>query len=285
MTEQTSNSLVNLGNLTKPATTLIEKISDAVSVIYEPTRGRRSAKAQADVDRVMAESEIEITDLHRRAARRRLQEDAKHQENMESIIAKSFSDLKDNATPESMDNDWVANFFDKSRIVSDEEMQSFWARILAGEANAPGTFSKRTINSLTGLDKSDAELFTRFCGFVWNIGVLRPLVLDFKAGIYNRHGIDFSKLQHLESIGLIQFSAGSDFILESLPKRFIASYYGRWIGLELPKDTDNQIKIGKAMLTRIGEELAPICGGTPVEGFREYVMDQWKKYLPKAGTG
>ena len=35
-----------------------------------------------------------------------------------------------------MEEDWIANFFDKCRIVSDSEMQSLWARVLAGEANA-----------------------------------------------------------------------------------------------------------------------------------------------------
>ena len=32
-----------------------------------------------------------------------------------------------------MDNDWTVNFFDKSRIVSDDEMQNLWSRVLAGE--------------------------------------------------------------------------------------------------------------------------------------------------------
>ena len=34
------------------------------------------------------------------------------------------------------------------------------------------------------------------------------------------------------------------------------------------------------MLTKIGQELAPICGSQPVEGFYEYVKEQWKEHLP-----
>ena len=50
----------------------------------------------------------------------------------------------------------------------------------------------------------------------------------------------------------------------------------------MPKDTDNQLQIGTVVLTKIGKELAPICGSKPVEGFYEYVKEQWKEYLPAA---
>ena len=40
----------------------------------------------------------------------------------------------------------------------------------------------------------------------------------------------------------------------------------------------------KRLLTKIGQELAPICESKPVEGFRDYVMDKWKQHLPKPET-
>lgn len=113
-----------------------------------------------------AEAEIEITDLHRRAERCRLEEGARHQKNMEDITAKAAPHLNDNANPDNMDDDWIANLFDKCRIVSDEEMQSLWARVLSTEANTPGTLSKMTVNRLSDFDKSDANLFTQPVGSV-----------------------------------------------------------------------------------------------------------------------
>ena len=50
-------------------------------------------------------------------------------------------------------------------------------------------------------------------------------------------------------------------------------------------ETDNTLEIGMVLLTKIGQELAPICGSKPVEGFRDYVMDKWKQYLPKPESG
>lgn len=291
MSPETPNSLVNLGDLVKPIDTLINKISDATGVLYEPRRIRHkakaeseaaiaSAKAEAAADIIKAESEIEITDLHRRAAQRWINEEAKRQKNMEDIIDKAEPHLNEDAKPDTMEDDWVANFFDKSRIVSDSEMQSLWARVLAGEANVPGTYSKRTVNLLSDFDKSDAELFTQLCGFGWLFGVFVPLVFDVEGEIYNRRGINLSTLSHLESIGLVQIDRHG-FQQSHLPKRFVLHYYNRPLSLEMPKDIDNNLSTGHAILTKIGQELAPICGSTPVDGFYEYVRDRWREFLPE----
>ena len=137
---------------------------------------------------------------------------------MEDITAKALPQLNENAKPDSMENDWIVNFFDKSRIVSDNEMQDLWSRVLAGEANSPGTYSKRTVNFLSDLEKAEAGLFTKLCGFGWQIGNIVPLVFDAQAEIYNRCGINFSSLSHLDSIGLVQFDSLAGFRRLKLPK-------------------------------------------------------------------
>ena len=278
------NDLINFGNLTKPADTLIKKISNAVGVLFEPRQIKRVAEAKAEAAKTEAQSEIEITDLHRRAARRWIGEEAQRQNNMESITAKALAQLNENATPSSVEDDWIVNFFEKSRIVSDNEMQELWSRVLAGEANDPGTYSKRTVNFLSDLDKGEAALFTKLCGFVWVIGDLVPLVFDYQAEIYNKHGINFGALQHLDSIGLVKCEHLTGFIKPDFPKRFTVNYYGRPLNLEMSTDAGNRLEVGKTMLTRTGNELAPICRSKPIEGVWEYVKDQWKQYLPKPET-
>ena len=280
-----TNSLINLGNLSKPADTLIKKVSDAVGGLFAPYQVKRMAKAEAEAEMIKAQSKTEITDLHRRALHRWVEEEAQRQKNMEDITAKALPQLDEKATPDSVEDDWLVNFFDKSRIVSDNEMQELWSRVLAGEANTPGTYSKRTVNFLSDLDKVDAELFAKLCGFGWMIGDVVPLVFDFQAEIYNKYGINFNGLSHLESIGLIQLNNLSGFLRLDLPKKFAVFYYGNPLTLEMPDDTGNQLEIGKVLLTKIGQELVPICGSRPVEGFRDYVMDQWKQYLPKPEGG
>ena len=292
MSQGTSNSFVNLGDLGKPIDTLIHKISDATGVLYEPRRIRRkaeaesdaaiiSAKAEAAVDIIKTESEIETTDLHRRATQRLIQEEAKRQKNMEDIITQAVPDVNEEAKPDAMEDDWIANFFDKSRIVSDPEMQSLWARVLAGEANIPGTYSKRTVNLLSDLDKSDAELFTQFCGFGWMIGDVVPLVFDVQAEIYNKHGINFGTVIHLEDVELVKYAGPTNCQQRSLPEKSFVHYYNKPLFLEISQDADDELNLGKTLLTKIGQELAPICGSKPVDGFYEYVKDQWEQYLPE----
>ena len=281
MPSDTSNSLVDLSGLAKPADTLIKKISSAAGILYGL---EKIAEAEAKAALIKARYEIEITDLQRRAANRWMAEEAQRQKNMEDITDKALPQLSENAKPESVDNDWIVNFFDKCRIISDGEMQGLWSRVLAGEANSPGSYSKRTVNFLSDLDKTEAEQFTKLCGYGWQIGVIVPLVFDVDAEIYNKHGINFNTVSHLESIGLVQFNSLTGLVRQKLPKRFDVFYYGRKFTLEMPHDADNTLEIGKVRLTRIGQELESICGSKPVEGFWEYVKDKWKKYLPKSET-
>src|SRR6266542_4826978 len=88
-----------------------------------------------------------------RAMHRFIEEEAHRQKNIEDITAKALPQLEEGAKPDAMEDDWVTNFFDKSRIVSDTQMQDLWSRVLAGEANTPGAYSKRTVNFLSDLDK------------------------------------------------------------------------------------------------------------------------------------
>ncbi|HOD79755.1 MAG: DUF2806 domain-containing protein [Syntrophaceae bacterium] len=269
------NSLINLGDISKPATILIEKISDAIGGYFRPYQIRRVAKAEAEADVIKAQAEIEITDLQRRALVRFVAEEAQKQENIEQITQKALPHLKDTAKPEDMENDWVTNFFDKCRIVSDKEMQSLWSKVLAGEANAPGTYSKRTVNFLSSLDKTDAALFTSLCGFGWFIGNVVPLIFAEQEQIYKKHGITFDSLTHLDSIGLVNFNGLSGFKLQGFQKIAIVFYYGMLMNIEFVKETGNDLDTGKVLLTKTGQQLAHICGSKPVNGFQAYVLERW----------
>ena len=286
-----NNSIVNLGDLSKPADTLIKKISKAVGGLFAPFQIRRIAEAEADAtiirarseveaSKIKTQSEIEQVELRQRTVHRLITEEMQRQKNMEDITFKAIPHLQEDANPDDMSDDWIANFLDKGRIISDGEMQSLWGRVLAGEANVPGTYSKRTVNFVSELDKSDADLFTKLCGFCWDIGYVVPLVFDEQMEIYTTSGINFDALRHLESIGLIQSAVSGHFGEDKLPEIINACYYGKWLRLNISSNNYDYLEIGKVLLTKIGEELAPICGSQPVDGFYEYVTEQWKQYLP-----
>ena len=110
------NPLVNIGELSRPATVLIEKISDAVGGVFKPYQIVRVAKAEAEAEKIRADAEIVVEDIHRRAMHRFFEEEAKKQKNIEDITQKALPNLNDDAKSENVEDDWISNFFDKCRI-------------------------------------------------------------------------------------------------------------------------------------------------------------------------
>jgi hypothetical protein len=215
------------------------------------------------------------------------EEEGKRQSNIEDITRKALPLLKEKSSPDKVDDDWITNFFDKCRIVSDEDMQQLWSKVLAGEANTPGAFSRRTINLMADLDKGDAELFARLCGYGWAIhNSVFPLIFDTNSEVYARTGIHLWQLTHLESLGLIQLDSFGGFSYSRMPKRTTVFYYGRPVELTFAQDGENQLEIGKVLLTRAGHELVRVCDSAPVDGFFDYVYDRWaaQTLVPKRET-
>jgi hypothetical protein len=269
------NSLINLGDISKPATVLIEKISDAISGYCKPYQIKRVAKAEAAAEIIRAQAQIEVTDLQRRALVRFVAEETRKQDNIENITRKAIPQLEESSRPQDIENDWIVNFFDKCRIISDQGMQSLWAKVLAGEANSPGTYSKRTVNFLGTIDKTDAEDFTSLCGFGWFIGDIIPMIFDSHEPIYNKQNINFNTLTHLDNIGLVTFNSFGTFKRTGLPRRLRILYYGIPLNIEFPKEKDNDLQFGLIRLTAMGQQLALICGSKPVDGFQDYVIKRW----------
>ena len=117
---------------------LINKISDAVGWYVAPRQIVRTALAESKADLIRAKSKVEIADIEaadliQRAEFRSAVEQIVQQANLESIISKALLKLDVCADPQDMERDWICNFLDRCRNVSDEEMQDLWANILAGE--------------------------------------------------------------------------------------------------------------------------------------------------------
>lgn len=201
------------------------------------------------------------------------------------IIDKALDCLDEGADIREIDVDWRAHFFDKCRIVHDEDMQNLWAKILAGEANKPGTYSKRTVNFVAELDKREAELFTNLCRYVCKMKIrdninLMPLLFSFDDSQYQ---IPNGDLNHLDSIGLIRLNDPPDSI--RLNESIEVNYYGEDIRLSLPdnessKSLSEWLHASHIELTQIGKELYPISGSAKVDGLLNYVCNEiWDGYV------
>lgn len=271
-----TNELKPIASLSKPANTLVEKVSDAVGEIARPWQIKRVAKAEADAKKTQALADVEVTEIEQRGLIRLAREQGQQQENIEQITYNALPHLSENANPESIEDDWLVHFFDRSRIVSDEEMQTLWSKILAGEANDPGAFSKRTVDLVASLDKTDAQMFTRLGTFVWKISDgFSPIIFDHSHKVFAASDIKFFHLSHLDDIGLVDFDPVVGFHFNRSGRFMSVSYHGREIVIDFQKVEGSQLKIGTALLTQIGKQLTPLCGANPSEGYFSFVLSEW----------
>lgn len=281
MKEETNAVKVEI-DLTKPVTTLIEKIAGATGILYEPARIKKKAKAEAEARVVLAKATARAHSIEDRAIQRLIKQESKRQSNIEAVVAGSLPHIDSTARPEEIENDWVANFFEKSKDISDEEMRNVWSRLLAGETNSPGAFSKRTVNLLAELDKRDAVLFTNLAQFTLTVygGQVFPYVQDLKDEIYTKTGIDFEELQHLDSLGLINFNNVAGYSLEqpgSKGGQFLVEYRDRKAWVKVPEERNSQLSTGHVMYTRQGLELLKISSPQKNPDIWEYLLAKVSK--------
>ena len=197
--------------------------------------------------------------------------------NLVNILSKAGTMIDETIDPAPISDDWIANWRDKARLVSDEEMATLWAQLLAGEAGSPGTYSLRSVNMLAEMDRSDAQLFGNLCRFQvipYDPGTgprdTIPLIFNSNAEIYASNGVTEEGLQALEGIGLIKYPA-----LPNPPDGAIAYAYGRgW----LVNYSGDRLNTGRLSWTHSGKQMSKLC--LPLEspeGFEQYLLTVWRE--------
>lgn len=269
-------------SLSEVGTKLIEKVAEAAGILYEPTQIRRRARAEADAAMIRATSELEIDEMQRRALVRLAKEEASNQANMEAILDKTVSLIGDDASPENLDSDWIRRFFDRSRLISDEAVQDVWAKLLAGEADSPGAYSKRAIDVLDSLDSKDIHTFTRLCSFAVNIGIPTLLIYDISDSIYRDNGLSLYDVSALESVGLVHQSLS--YSRPGLKQAGHIPYFNKNLYIEFTEGQIDpgspgsyQMSIGTIVISQAGRELLRLVTPEAVEGFPEYLRSKWRE--------
>jgi hypothetical protein len=271
------------------AKALVEKIASGTGRLYAPLEAIIQAYAEVQIKKIEARGQVEIEGVRKRAIERLAAEETKKQQNLEAIYGKTFELLEPGIEPETisrMDEDWIVFHSEKARLVSDEEMQTLWARVMAGEAKAPGSFSKRTLEFLSTMEKEDAHLFTSVCRFIVSDGWKSVPAIFFEESIpaiYTGSGIDYEACQHLSTIGLIEFSTP---ILKPIWRcygapEFQLSYFGevrRFRVFEMnPREKKYCVDYGNVGLTKVGEQLARISGAEKGLFFFDFLESEWAK--------
>lgn len=276
------NWLQNLSELGALPKACVDRVCNAIGMVYEPTHIRRIARAEADRKRILAESDADARDIEMRAALRVEAEQVRQQRAIEEVTRQALPHITDSAEPSKVEDDWLTQLFGLVRDVTNDAMRQTWGRILAGEFNRPGTFSRRTLNIVAQMDTRDASLFNTLCCFAIQTGETTqsrvPVVLNLNDPIYTGTGLTLATVSDLQGLGLLQLDNVAPYSLAQLPKRVGVWYQRRMIMLEFKQDTNNTLLIGKVMLTSPGRQLAAVCETLPIDGFDQYLMTQWGRY-------
>jgi hypothetical protein len=230
--------------------------------------------------RTLATAEGDVADIRTRAALRVQAEQLRQQQAIEEITVRALPHLTEKPDPAKVDDDWLIQFFGIAREVTNDDMRSLWARILAGEFNSPGAFSRRTLHVVGNLDQRDAEMFAVLRRFAVSDETHRPVpvVLNVRDEIYENAGLSFAALADLDSIGLLRFDHITGFNVGVGSTTLALAYCDQRFTLELPPSSLNELRIGTVMLTKAGIELAHSGGALPVPGFLEYLRVGWGRW-------
>ncbi len=266
------------------------------------------AGAQADARAVLVSPDAAVQgQLNFGAAvSQRIQfQEEKRLSNSAAVIGQTAQKLGDRAVQDhEVDHDWTARFFNDVQDVSSEEMQSLWAKILAGEVERPGSTSIRTLNILKDLNRSTATIFRTLCsariafqfgqlrGTPRNVGNEIVLSLGGKAALnaLQQFGLSFDALNVLNEYGLIipEYNSSleqkiftdvskSDGSLRSVSMAFRFQGHS-WVLVPTDQLAGVQsIELRGIVLTRSGMELARVVALEPMPEYEKAVVDFYQQ--------
>ena len=231
-------------------------------------------------------------DLANRANERIAYQEKKRLTNIGRVVGEAALALEHKEVPATEpDHDWAARFFNEVQDVSSEEMQTLWARVLAGEVERPGSTSIRTLGVLRDLDQATAKLFATFCSacmFVLpeagrGMSDARVVSLGGNAGdnSLKDFGFPFAALNRLHEHGLIisDYNSWSDLSLCVAPQYVEGRkpvtvpfhYQGElWVLVpESHRNPDAKFKVHGVALSLGGRELSRLVDQEPVSNYTE----------------
>ena len=156
------------------------------------------------------------------------------------------------------DNDFFWGLLEHSKDISNEEIQSLIAKIIAGEYNNPGTYSMNTLQILKSLGKKELEELQKFSAcMVYR----RDFFEDFfnfgekQLEIREQEGFGYAAFVELQNLGLIQQNTISTKIIIEENKVKLIAYGNKIIGLKPKFNDENYMWPASYQLSNSGKQI------------------------------
>lgn len=294
-----STELINLINTTVPvvansalAIKLIDCVKDVITALYEPRLVYRKKKAKYKAEIEMKQSiegevvftQYEISKLknflktanfaNEELSSRMLtyEEDPGAVTDSTSDSSTDSQDVTNSAGSAQVDFDWIMRFFDAVSLVSTEQLQQLWGKILSDEIIEPGTISLRTLDIVRNLTVSEARSFNELCRYVMECGNTK-FVIEYGFNVvpqgnspiagFNTHSNALIKsrgLNYLDNInplieaGLMVADHDFEGIIDG-EFDSILMFNNRMVAIVTPKENYETVRFQPYMLTKSGSEL------------------------------
>lgn len=148
--------------------------------------------------------------------------------------------------------DWINIYFESAKNASDAYMQNVWAKVLAMEMAAPGTFSFKTLDVLKNLSSKEFAIFEKLASIELHHAILKGDYLD-------DIGLDWETLQRIKDFGLISLE-GSTRTVIAKPNASVFQFVSRTHALKVENDSNMKKELNTScyLLTAPAQELLAI---------------------------
>jgi len=279
---------IEIGQFARAAEKLADTVRFVVDIAIGPDRRLTHAQTSAKIKLLEAEADAGAQDIAQRALIRLRNQEMRRQENIESIIEEAKVALlsTESVSDTPVSQDFVNQFFEASQDVSDKEIQTLWAKILAGEVSCPGSYAKRTLQVLRTMDKEEAIKFSEFCRFSfvtkegWHyVGADSQTTKEITELLGNAAWIN-----HFTSIGLLlpeaylpTASSLTDFEFNYFDAKYLLK------GPSKPEARSGlpvlELFFGMRAFSQVGQQLANVAGALPVNGYPERLSESLTKEI------
>jgi hypothetical protein len=117
-----------------------------------------------------------------------------------AIMAAEADLIEEEQAPSSrqIDTDWLFRWRDMAGAVSNQELQTLWGRVLAGEVKSPGSFSLRTLDLLKNISQEEAQAIAKLSRFAAENFVYRG-----DEDLLKAEGVHYGFLLFMQQLGIV----------------------------------------------------------------------------------
>ena len=287
---------IDFSKMSGPITAFINSISQYIGEERKPARMIKEAEAEITIEKMKAKAHPEIKLIEERSrinveavrqnlfdstgnrtplssieqagVNRLIYEETRKQRNLNDIVVDALPHLSDTATPNDVEQDWYAFFFDKAKLVSDESVQAVWGKILAGEANSPSTYSRSLIHTLSLMSKKDAESFQLVVRLSVEVaGYFIPIIF-LDDSYHKSKGLTYEQIVKLADLGLLNIAHGTvgyQLTILSDDRKVPMKYHDHTIDLIAPKTEEVEVYLnaGHVKFSADGDNLSKLVESVP----------------------